>query len=124
MGTKNTPGPFDCYAKAEPDEPLFVLLARDKHAPTLIWLWATLRELDGEDPAKVHEALQSVTEMLDWAYERKRPVVGIGQAALAAVMELIRAVNAASDRMGEEHKNQQTVKEAFRLFLAKTSFEI
>jgi hypothetical protein len=29
MGTKSNPGPFDCYAKAEPDEPMFVLLARD-----------------------------------------------------------------------------------------------
>lgn len=29
MGTKNNPGAFDCYANAEPDEPMFVLLARD-----------------------------------------------------------------------------------------------
>lgn len=33
MGTKNNPGAFDCYANAEPDEPMFVLLGRDKHAP-------------------------------------------------------------------------------------------
>lgn len=40
MGTKLTPGRFDCYAKAEPDEPLFTLLARDKEAPGLVEQWA------------------------------------------------------------------------------------
>lgn len=30
MGTKNQPGSFDCYANAKGDEPLFVLLGRDK----------------------------------------------------------------------------------------------
>jgi hypothetical protein len=29
VGTKNTPGPFDCYASAHPDEPMFVLLGRE-----------------------------------------------------------------------------------------------
>ena len=33
MGTKNNPGQFDCYRNAEPDEPMFVLLARDERAP-------------------------------------------------------------------------------------------
>ena len=38
MGTKNNPGVFDCYANAEPDEPMFVLLGRDKDAATLVRL--------------------------------------------------------------------------------------
>ena len=42
MGTKTNPGQYDCYAKAEPDEPLFVLLARDPLAPILVRLWADL----------------------------------------------------------------------------------
>ena len=25
MGTKNEPGEFDCYAAAEPDEPMFII---------------------------------------------------------------------------------------------------
>jgi hypothetical protein len=29
MGSKIQPGKFDCYANALPDEPMFVLLARD-----------------------------------------------------------------------------------------------
>jgi hypothetical protein len=40
MGTKENPGAFDCYANAEPDEPMFVLLARDHRAPTLVRAWA------------------------------------------------------------------------------------
>lgn len=43
MGTKRHPAPNDCYAKAEPDEPMFTLLARDPLAPDLIRLWAALR---------------------------------------------------------------------------------
>ncbi len=40
MGTKNNPGDFDCYANAEDDEPMFVLLARDKSAPSIVRRWA------------------------------------------------------------------------------------
>ena len=123
MGTKNNPGTFDCYANAEADEPMFVLLGRDKHAPTLVWLWATLRELDGEDAAKIAEARTCAANMMGWAHEHGKSVVGFGQAALAGVMELIRAVNGAAKRMGGEHLNQATDIEILRMFLAETSFE-
>lgn len=43
MGTKDNPGQFDCYQAAAPDEPMFVLLARDKLAPGLVEIWALLR---------------------------------------------------------------------------------
>ncbi len=123
MGTKNNPGAFDCYAAADPDEPMFILLGRDKHAPTLIWLWATLRELDGEDPAKVAEARVCCSKMMEWAHERKRPVVGFGQAALAGVMELIRSVNTAVKALGEEQKNKATDLEIMQMFMGRTLFE-
>ena len=123
MGTKNNPGMFDCYQAADPDEPMFVLLGRDRHAPTLVWLWATLRELDGENEAKVAEARTCSAEMLKWAADRNRPVVGFGQAALAGVMELIRAVNNASRLLGETHRNQATDVELLRLFMAETTLE-
>lgn len=93
MGTKLNPGEFDCYENAAPDEPMFVLLARDKHAPTLVWLWATLRELDGENPAKVKEARDCVNSMLAWQRDHDKRPVGLGQAGLCAVMELMRAAN-------------------------------
>lgn len=56
MGTKNNPGEYDCYANAEPDEPMFILLARDPIAPVLVDLWATLRETQGcaDHPGRSH----------------------------------------------------------------------
>lgn len=44
MGTKSNPGDFDCYAKALPDEPMFILLARDPMAPIVVREWAADRE--------------------------------------------------------------------------------
>lgn len=44
MATKNNPGAFDCYEHAAPDEPMFVLLARDSCAAELVRMWATMRE--------------------------------------------------------------------------------
>jgi len=44
MATKNKPGAYDCYTNAEPDEPMFVLLARDELAPALVRIWAMVRD--------------------------------------------------------------------------------
>jgi hypothetical protein len=123
MGTKNNPAASDCYAKAEPDEPLFVLLARDKHAPTLVWLWATLRELDGEKPEIVSEARLCASEMLSWAAAHGRKSVGIGQATLAGMLEMIRTVNGLvreSRKNGTD--NEATDLDVMRRFLAETQF--
>lgn len=43
MGSKLKPGNFDCYANALPDEPMFVLLGRDRLAPPLTAIWAAIR---------------------------------------------------------------------------------
>lgn len=76
MGSKNTPGQFDCYANAEPDEPMFVLLARDPLAPLLVELWAGLRavlvQAEGE-PAKIKEARQCAENMRKWPVTKKLP---------------------------------------------------
>lgn len=37
--TKTRPGSWDALEKAEPDEPIFVLLARDEHAAPLVKEW-------------------------------------------------------------------------------------
>lgn len=96
MGTKNNPGVHDCYAAALPDEPLFVLLGRDRHAPALVWLWAALRAMDEEDAAVVAEARACVVLMLKWAatHGQRRSPVGFAQATLAGLMELVRGCNA------------------------------
>lgn len=66
MGTKNNPGNFDCYANAEPDEPMFILLARDPLAPILVELWASLRAHAAGNPSKVSEARNCAATMRDW----------------------------------------------------------
>lgn len=71
MGTKNKPGNFDCYANAEPDEPMFILLARDKGAPLLVEHWALQRAAQGEDEAKVQEALDCAHNMRKWREENR-----------------------------------------------------
>lgn len=124
MGTKNNPSPFDCYAAADPDEPLFVLLARDKFAPAMVWLWAALREFDGEDAAKIKEAQQCVVDMMKWQAEHGLRSVGLGQAVLAGIMEMIRVANQAARSLdGKSPDNQETGVDVFRRFLAATTFE-
>lgn len=73
MGTKSNPTAYDCYAKALPDEPMFVLLARDPSAPTLVRDWARDREHEvyadtrpESDLAMVREALECAHAMEAW----------------------------------------------------------
>lgn len=125
MGSKSSPGTYDCFAAAEPDEPMFVLLGRDKHAPALVWLWAVLRELDGEDPAKVAEARRCVTAMVEWGVSKGKQVCGLGVAALSAVMELVRSANAVAKKTIDgvcagEFKNTPTGNDFMRLVLSLT----
>jgi len=68
MGTKNNPAPNDCYARAEPDEPMFVLLGRDVTASLVVAFWHELRKELGEtEPAVLAEALQCSEAMKQWA---------------------------------------------------------
>lgn len=68
MGTKTTPGNYDCYKNAEPDEPMFVLLARDPLAPALVELWASLRmdATGGSDIEMAYEARRCALQMKKW----------------------------------------------------------
>lgn len=83
MGTKTNPGTFDCYANAAPDEPMFVLLARDEHAPVLVRLWTLLRQRDGEDDDKIAEALQCAVGMERWHKDNGR--IGLTEEASGLV---------------------------------------
>lgn len=85
MGTKQNPGAFDCYANAAPDEPMFVLLARDPHAAVLVNLWAAMRRMDpNANPDKIMEAEKNANEMVAWL-QMKRPDAEVhGVQALAA----------------------------------------
>lgn len=86
MATKNNPGKFDCYANALPDEPMFVLLARDSLAPHVVAIWAAARSLNTvamqnaihclvdeatkkkgvANPDKILEALRCSADMAAW----------------------------------------------------------
>jgi hypothetical protein len=73
MGSKEKPGKFDCYANALPDEPMFILLARDPHGPALVRAWAYEREHQigkgnrpDTDRAVVAEARQCADAMEKW----------------------------------------------------------
>lgn len=79
MGSKENPGEFDCYANAEPDEPMFVLLARDPVAAEVVRYWSWRRWMLGSDGGKaprpefiqdeavqVAEALHCADDMEAW----------------------------------------------------------
>lgn len=69
MGTKNNPGKYDCYANAHPDEPMFVLLGRDRSAPSLVDAWADARARNNpsvEEIAVIREARACADSMRDW----------------------------------------------------------
>lgn len=71
MGTKANPSKWDCYESAEPDEPMFILLARDPDAPTLVRQWARMRErADAATPEKIEEARTCADDMEEWRKNR------------------------------------------------------
>lgn len=94
MGTKQTPGEFDCYAAAEHDEPLFVLLARDPLAPLLVNLWAEVRAQltdhhnNPGEFGKQMEANRCAASMRVWARQHGR------HPAEAAPPEVARVIGA------------------------------
>ena len=72
MGTKRNPGDYDCYASAEDDEPIFILLGRDKDASTIVRFWAACRESLIEQGIKPPEDMKQVNEARQCAYEMDR----------------------------------------------------
>lgn len=75
MGTKNNPGEFDCYAAAEPDEPMFILLGRDPTAPLVMTVWRAMkREMREQGTSQISdekliEAKKLSILMEKWAKE-------------------------------------------------------
>jgi hypothetical protein len=75
MGTKNNPGQFDCYSKADGDEPIFVLRGKDPVAAGLVREWvhqrivfelATKKKVTPEFQEKLSEALKVALDMEDY----------------------------------------------------------
>lgn len=76
MGTKNNPGRYDCYANAEPDEPIFVLRGSDTTASVVVHFWRLLKEEMKEQGAsnisaeKLEEARACALAMAQCAKEK------------------------------------------------------
>jgi hypothetical protein len=62
----------ECLAKAEPDEPIFVLRAQDKFSIPLIRLWMDLALLNGCPPNKLESARRTFDEMYHWQKQTGR----------------------------------------------------
>lgn len=65
MGTKANPGRYDCYANALPDEPIFVLLARDPDFERLVRSWCEQRQravFCGDRPEADHKLVEEAME--------------------------------------------------------------
>ena len=79
MGTKSNPSKYDCYKNAQNDEPMFVLLARDRDAATLVRMWAHRREMTSPgkegNAQKVTEALAVADAMETWHRANRMPKV-------------------------------------------------
>lgn len=72
MGTKNNPGAYDCYESADPDEPMFILLARDPLAADLVNMWANQYWAKKDaDPVKAKEAQECAVAMRAWREENR-----------------------------------------------------
>jgi hypothetical protein len=93
MGTKNNPGKYDCYANAEPDEPMFVLLGRDSRAPALVRQWALMET----DNTKADEAERCAAEMEEWRAKHEFRKTGFLPGAKETYLRWVRALDLDSD---------------------------
>jgi len=81
MSTKLEPGKFDWYAAALPDEPYFIVLARDDSAPRIVRDWADRRELEisqGERPRRTWiKSMRRATPQTSWNFGAQ-PIMDAG----------------------------------------------
>lgn len=66
--TKQDQDETSCYAKARPEEPIFVLLGRDPAAWLVVMQWAAIRQALGKtDPEQVRDAEECARAMATYA---------------------------------------------------------
>lgn len=66
-----------CYTFAEPNEPLFTLLGRDRHGAALVELWAYMREKEGEPAGNVADAREAAVEMRAYGQSLGKPMLNL-----------------------------------------------
>ncbi len=87
MATKNKPGDYDCYANADPDEPMFVLLGRDVTASFVVRYWAQVREAlrPHDDKKQIIDATNLSYDMQSWASDLNKDIEGAHMAERAVL---------------------------------------
>lgn len=105
MGTKTDPGPFNCLAAAEPDEPIFILLGRDPHAHVAVRRWADDREQWIRAGAKPLEDMRRVWEARECA--DKMEAFHIAREAKKREESLYNTPLTAEDEEYAEHDRRQ-----------------
>lgn len=92
MATKNKPGDYDCYAKADPDEPIFVLLGRDVTASFVVRHWIRVRKalrLGGDkEQEQLSDAKQCSYDMRGWASRLDKDIEGAHLAERSVLWKL------------------------------------
>lgn len=75
MGTRRNPGNYNCYANADPHEPMFTLLGRDKFGASLVRLWVAARQaISGGSRAETEKLLEAgvvSSDMQKWCQSKK-----------------------------------------------------
>lgn len=76
MGTKaeNLIHKDSCWNRADNDEPVFVLLGRDRAAPLVVREWIKLRVMSGKntmEDKQIQDALSIIHKMTDYADYRR-----------------------------------------------------
>ena len=79
--------PASCLNKAAPDEPVFVLRAKDPIAAQVVRLWAAMAH-ELHEPPKLNEAMALAEQMDKWREERA-PKVSAQGASLGEARQAI-----------------------------------
>jgi hypothetical protein len=116
MGSKSNPGKFDCWSRAEPDEPVFVLLGRDPVASIIVADWAALRERLGQtEPEVLEEAQQCAERMAQWA-------VAKGKSAQLEAANEARSLTVREHREVGAQRERRKIQEAVEKLFPKQDF--
>jgi hypothetical protein len=108
LGNKSNPSKYDCYSRAEPDEPVFVLLGRDPVASLLVAEWARLRDkLRNTEEEAIAEARECAFAMQQWALKmgKERQVnqaIGVARSFSVTTEELRDLCHRAADVIAEQ----------------------
>lgn len=106
--------PGSCLNKAAPDEPVFVLRAKDPRAAQAVRLWAAMSAGRHED-SKINEALALADQMDEWRdkFVSREPVPTMDPPSMNEVIEAHAHAKAQGEYIDRKY-NRDVVEEAER----------